>query len=399
MRFDVLLCQPRFRAVALALLSLLLGGVGQAEERLWLEATINGKPAHLAFDTGTTGLILFPRAVARLGLAFTNAPEDFELAPGEAPKGRTEECDLKIGATSVRTSFGYFEIPKMLDRVTDGVVGWRPVRENIVMVDASRGTVNCLAEAPGDVTNWIEFRLQTNSSVLLLEIPSGSGSQSNMAVDTGYDGGVKLSPNRWRVWKAAHADQPMTLEGYYTPQAGTVVSEQAWSEQLAIGPLQITEVVVTEADRADVALGQGYEATLGLAALKRLDLVIDGKRGIAYLRAKDTPPADYQYNRSGAVFVPRDLQSADLIGYVVEGSPAWEAGIRNGDVLTRIADLDVTRWRTDPAVLPLARFWTRPPGTKLELTLRRGKKVFEAEIVLRQILSPKKGPSLQVQHE
>ena len=101
----------------------------------------------------------------------------------------------------------------------------------------------------------------------------------------------------------------------------------------------------------------------------------------------------------GAVFTPVDLESEDLIARVVGGSPGWEAGIRNGDVLTRIGELDVTKWRTDPNVLPLARFWSRAAGTKLDLTLRRGKQVFKTEAVLRQILPPEASFSGNIPHE
>src|SRR5690242_15954824 len=78
----------------------------------------------------------------------------------------------------------------------------------------------------------------------------------------------------------------------------------------------------------------------------------------------------------------------DLIAHVVDGSPAHEAGIRNGDVLLKIADLDVTRWRTDPTVLPLSRFWQEPAGTKLRLTIRRGNETPEISVLLRNILPP-----------
>jgi C-terminal processing protease CtpA/Prc len=81
---------------------------------------------------------------------------------------------------------------------------------------------------------------------------------------------------------------------------------------------------------------------LGLEALKRLDLIVDGKHGMAYLRPKQTRSVPGDHNRLGAVFVPRDDQSDDLVAHVLEGSPAFEAGIRNGDVLLSIGGRDLT---------------------------------------------------------
>src|SRR5208282_245383 len=111
--------------------------------------------------------------------------------------------------------------------------------------------------------------------------------------------------------------------------------------------------------------------------------VVDGKRGVVWLRPKRTPPTPYWHNRLGAVFVPRTLQSDDLIAHVINGSPAFETGIRNGDRLLKIGDLDCTRWRSDPHVLPLSRFCDGPAGTKLEFTLQRGDSIFKTTAALR----------------
>ena len=370
-------------------------GAAQTDERLWVEARINGKPAHLAIDTAADDLGLFAEAAVRLGLSFTNAPKDARLGPGQVLAGTTEDCDVLFSGTSYRTSLRVLEIPAELDMDIDGVVGWSQLRSSTIRIDACQGTVTWLSNLPGDVTNWTKVEIETNSEVLRLKAPSRRGNPSIIVVDTGDTHGARLSPNQWRDWKAAHTNQPMTLASYYNPFAGIVVAEEAWAKELPIGPVLLKGVPVMEADKASIVFGS---TTLGLAALKRLELIIDGKNGIAYLRARETPPPAYEHNRLGAVFVPLDFQSQDLIGHVVEGSPAWEAGIRNGDVLLRIGELDATKWRTDPAVRS-KRFRTLPPGTKLELTLRRGKDVFKANVVLRQILSPETSSSVNVTHE
>jgi C-terminal processing protease CtpA/Prc len=94
----------------------------------------------------------------------------------------------------------------------------------------------------------------------------------------------------------------------------------------------------------------------------------------------------YKHNRLGAVFVPRDLQSDDLIAHVIVGSPAYEAGLQDGDILLKEDGRDVTNWRTGGT--PNTPFREQPAGTKLELTLKRGDKIFKTTAVLRNILPP-----------
>ena len=170
------------------------------------------------------------------------------------------------------------------------------------------------------------------------------------------------------------------------------VSEEIWTHEIAIGPLVLTDVPVMEENQRVVDLYSStqtqFQATLGFAALKRLNIAIDGKRGIAYLRPRQTPSLPYEHNRLGAAFVERDPTNDDLVANVADRSPAYEAEIRNDDVLLKIGELDATKWRTDPNVLPLSRFWYSPAGTKLELTLKRGDKVFTTTAVLRNILPP-----------
>jgi len=363
-----------------------------ADERILLDAAVNGRPARLVFDTGSSDLVLFRRGAERLGLKVTEPPRDVQVAPGEVTVGRTEECDLVLGITRARTSFRVFEPPSFLRMRVDGTVGWQPIRYNTIQVDAALRQATWLTNAPPETATWLKFRIRRQARVLSLEIAGQEDNRGVLTVDTGSSCGVALSPERWRAWRAAHTNQPATLLAGYMPGAGTVVTEESCAKELTFGPLMLTEVPVMPSNVAEQAMGSpGFEASLGMAALKRLDLIIDGDLGIAYLRPRNAPPATYEHNRLGAVFAPRDMEGVDLIAHVINGSPAYEAGVRSGDVLLKVGDLDVTKWRTDPTVLPLSRFWERSPGTKIELILKRGTQTIKVTAVLRQILAPDAG--------
>ena len=132
--------------------------------------------------------------------------------------------------------------------------------------------------------------------------------------------------------------------------------------------------------------------SVGLAALDRQDVIIDGKNGVVYFARQTTPVRPIRHNRLGAVFAPSDMQHDDLVAHVAAGSPAEMAGIRNGDLLLKIDAIDVTKWRTDPAVHVSSK-WQQPAGTTMNLTLKRDEKEFTARVTLRDILGPGLDPT------
>ena len=367
-----------------------LTALAQTDERLWVKATVNGQPIRLAFDTGSSRFLLFPKAAARLGLRVTNAPPDVKLKPGEVPMGRTEQCRVVIEeGDEVIASLGVVDVPPVLERGCDGVLGWGELSPVVVEINARAGVVSHLTNTPPDAANWVKLRILTNSSTLRLEVPRTAGSTSSISIDTGSPQGVQLSPPKWREWRAAHPGQRATEHADFVPATGLVVGEEVWASEISFGPLKLTEVPVIESSKTDIGIGgAGYEATLGLTALKRLDMILDCRTGVAYVQVRRSPPLPYQHNRIGAVFTPVSMEGGDLIAHVAERSPAAKAGIRNGDMLLKIDDLDATKWHSDPAVLPLSRFWERPAGTKLLLTLKRGQETLQTPVVLENILVP-----------
>ena len=362
-------------------------GAARADERLLVDARVGGKPGRFAFDSGASDMIVFPDGVERLGLRML-PPQTNAASSNGMITIYTALTRFELGENSFWTTFKVMGRPAYLDEGIDGLIGWLPVKRDIFRIDAAGLKVEPLTNAPDETASWMQFRV-AGGRMLTLQMPGAGSNIATVMVDTADDRGVSLSPRRWREWRAAHPRQPATLSAVIMPGFGVSVKEQCWAKELAFGPLTLTNVPVTEFNEAQAALGStNNEAILGIAALKQLDLIVDGKRGIAWVQPHAGPQPPYQHNRLGAVFAPGE--SDDLAASVATGSPAYEAGIRNGDVLLKIGDLDVTKWQTDPAVLPLSRFWNRPAGEKLELTLKRGAETLKKTVMLRDIFEPEK---------
>jgi len=358
------------------------------DDYLLVEAKINGQPVKLAFDTGAETTVLFRWAAEKFGLRITNAAPDAKPLPGKVAVGATETLNLTIWTRTIRSSFPVIDIPKGIRAEIGGVVAWSNLRDNIIHIDAGTRQFEFLDTVPRPAKKWLKFPIVRDRDVLTISLPDNGDGKKYIVLDTGAENrGVALRPQKWNEWIAAHPGRARTLEGYYMPAAGLVVEEVSWADKLALGPLNLTAVSVEKSNSAeDASYGPEFVAVLGLDALKHLDLIINGNKGLLYARDKGIviPP---NHNRIGAVFAPVALDKDELLAHVLEGSPAYAGGIRNGDILLAVDGTDATKWRSDTQTNE-GSHWERPAGTKTHLKLRRGTNEFETDLILKNLIGP-----------
>jgi hypothetical protein len=386
------------RLALAAIVCLATAGIFQrpaaADERVILNAMINGQPVRLAFDTGSSRSALFRDAASRLGVKAPQVPPEAAGQPGKIWVPISEPLTLSFGEISVTTSFGVLDsgVPAQFD----GFLAWSDVRDNILVISGQDRSLNVLDKLPKEVKRWPHWKLvdptwdDLASQWLGFQVTQTNGrSRSVIYLDTGDDGGVRLCGQQMNAWRAANPGAPVTMMAHYYPglSDGLVVREEYWATNLDLGgPLKLTGVPVSRSTDSENGV-DSYRAALGLFALQGLNVVVDGVAGEIYIQLT-TPPSDawtHSYNRIGAVFTPLNIHGGDLTAKVLPNSPAYAAGVRDGDTLTRIDDLDVTKWRTDPRILPLSRFWSRPAGTKINIGCQRGGTNLDFNLTLKEI--------------
>lgn len=373
-------------AGVILLCSFVVAPFAQVAERIKVDAKINGKPTRLIFDTGASHFILFRPTADRLGLKITNAPLLSRASGGTVPAGITEQCRLELWNKVIDTQFRVVEMSQGIRADMEGVLGWLPLQSNVFVFDGARENVRITKDVPPEALTWTKLSLSTNSLGLEIDLPEPDVGR-RIIVDTGMQGGILLNSARWDRWYTSRSNQPTTMNALFNFHDGVVVKPEGWADEVLLGPIRVNDVPVSEASPLFNAIS-GFEAVVGIYALRRLDLVVDGPNKVAYIRTAETRPLVYPHNRLGAVFVPQDRESDPLFAHVSKGSPAHLAGIRDGDLILKIGNLDVSEWRRNPAVMPLSRFWNSPAGTRLNLTLKRREEEFQLEVVLRDIITP-----------
>lgn len=283
------------------------------------------------------------------------------------------------------------EIPAWLPMYNEaeGIVGWPAARSNILYFALEEGIVAAaLEKIPDALPGWTKLSPVANEDTLILRFEDQT--LPNLIFDTGYEGGLLLAPEAWQEWSTAHPEARRTLASGWMSGQEMRSEVVAWAEEIAVGELVFHGVAVKEADPAFLRHTFGHNVVvIGVAALKRMELIVDHSAGSAYAITRSTSPSTPKHNRIGATFLPPNRDATELVARVLPGSPAATADIRDGDLLLRIDGRDVTGWRENPEAFQIDTL-SRPAGTTLLLTLKRdGIKILRF-VTTRDLLGPQK---------
>jgi len=361
------------------------------EERIFFKAHINGQPVKLAFDTGAKGPFLFRKTARRLNLKVQQPQSDVQSEPGAVKIDLTEKCRLRLidGGVESFIHFAVIDLPEYMNYDFDGIFGWGGLKHTIMEIYPSSRDIKIHNTLTIEKSEWQCLDIRTDLDILVIKMSNEDSTQDCLLVDTGQSSGLSVRKELWQQLFGDTEDQNTTYLAAYTPGVGLVTDKEKWVKEINLGDLRFHEIPVKTGVEANQALMKiGIDVIVGIEALSCYSWIVDGPAGKIYLKRTDLmrTPEKYAYNRLGAVFVPKDIQTSDsLIAHVIKGGPAYSAGIRNGDVLLRIGGLDATKWRTDPDIMPLSRFWEMPAGNKVYLVLMRDGKKQEITVTLKEI--------------
>jgi hypothetical protein len=259
----------------------------------------------------------------------------------------------------------------------------------ITAFDWDAGVVRLLAVLPEELDGWTAWPMRAGAPVVIVEVPTAAPDAGSTALmlDSGDPSGLALPRAEWLRQAARAGAKRWTVKGSYAPGRGFAADLERWAEDFELGGLTVPGLPVRSTSHPIMATWR-LDAVGGLLAMSCFDMIVDGPRERVWLRPRKKPGLPWDYNRLGAAFIPKSLNEPELVATVGLGTPAAEAGIEDGDLLLAIGDLDVTKWQTNPTVLPLSRFWAQPAGTELRLRLSRDGKPYRVRVTLRELFQP-----------
>jgi tetratricopeptide (TPR) repeat protein len=284
------------------------------------DVRINDKPVRYIYDTGAGITLVHARSAKRLGLNLTEPPSSPKPAPGSVNVGRTELCRLTAGRETHTLRLATVHLPwpwaGLFD--IDGVIGWPDLADDFFAIDAADDAIKSLDCLPQCTNGWLKLPLYRHTDVLALEVPRTDGKTGVLEVDTGNPDGISLSPARWKEWRAAHRHAHGAWQFNFMPGSGPTIGRQYVAEDVAIGPLNWWQVVIRKARVTETSIADAadvFEGSIGIEALRQLNLIIDRTNHLAYMRRNPDWTPSHVSRRSDIPWAAACTNSTVRLGF------------------------------------------------------------------------------------
>lgn len=353
---------------------------------IYVQVTLNGRgPYTFLVDTGGHTLIS-PRAAKEAGLTSVGASVTSGAGEKTETTGFARYDEIALGPVRLTDQTGF--VTNIYDEAieglpVDGMLGFELFARFAVRIDYGAQTLTLWtfdSFSPQGAGTAIPFAFYDHLPYvtgLIDDMPArfdiDTGSRSEVDITTPFVARMGL--------RARYRPGISAITGWGV--GGASRSYVVRLPSLSLGSVKADNVVagLSEA-RAGSISDANYEGNVGSGLLKRYVATFDYARQVLYLKPLEPAPADAgRYDRSGMWINAAD--DGFLVTAVAEQTPAAEAGLTAGDLITAI-DGEAAQ----PEALSDARTLLRalPAGRKLNLTVRRAGAERTVALVLRDLI-------------
>ncbi len=218
----------------------------------------------------------------------------------------------------------------------DGILGWDVIKDNVWRINYPNREHQFTTDLPKQVKNWKNISLVKGSEYAQIKDPNGK----QVILDTGAQYAVYIAKKDWEAFKLSYPDAFVSVYNGYSPAAGGFYAlECMYIKNYNVGNLTFNNIVACEsfADPKTMGLSKEIDVILGIEALFQREFWIDGKNHKIYFsKERHNAPLAPAFNLIGGTFTLDKSGKPPYRAVVAQWSPAWVAGLRNGDILLSI---------------------------------------------------------------
>jgi len=324
-----------------------------AGTRIFVRATINGRPVLAMLDSGASSTVLDRRFASSLGLS-PKGDLTGQGAGGSTQYSVVQGVTVKLGDLSWNggdaVAIDLSAVEKQVGHPLPMVLGGELFRDAVVEIDFKRRRIA--------FHNPLSYRAAPDAHAVALT-PAGEnqaisvlveGRAAKLLFDLGNAGAVDLFPRFWE--QSGFADNRRASTTFAGGVGGMSVQKVTMLRTIALGGATFKELPSRLEDRqSSLAARSGdLDGNIGMGVLSRFHLVVD----FPHRRVLFAPPVDvntpFRVNHAGLTLRPGSTGSKVL--YVAPESPAAIAGVNVGDVIVAVdgysADGKNGMWQDGP---------------------------------------------------
>ncbi|HUU96046.1 MAG TPA: aspartyl protease family protein [Phycisphaerae bacterium] len=407
----------RYIVTALAALVVLLGGQSRQEpvaesrpatehktaaipfelssNKPFVQVRVNDSdPLWFIFDTGAGGCCVARKRADLMGLEL-EGEKQVHTGAGEGAlvsiattKGVTFSVGGVKAVNQAPTVVSLDHVAAYEGRAVDGLLGHSFIRRFAVEIDYANRTIhlhdpNTYAYSGPGRAIPIKFLGHLVVVRASITVPGRDPIAGDFVVDTGSRLALVLNRPFVEENKLVEA-MPKTLAATIGGGAGGECKGYAGRlESMQLGPFLIRQPVVTlSQDRTGVLASPSFAGIIGGPILRRCRVFFDYQHAQLILEPYARVPAPYEYDMSGTFLIAESPDFKRLkVQSVAEDSPAAEAGLHRGDVITAIDGRPAAEF-----TLEQVRQLFKKPGRECRLDVHRGDEHFRTKLRLRRLI-------------
>lgn len=366
------------------------------DARLYVPVRVNDGPVRwFILDTGAEPTVLDVGLADALGLAVTDAGAQTGAGRGSMRQGRTRDVRLRVGEVPLVAPTAVVgpidsTLARFTGRAAPGIVGSQFFREHVVEIDFRTRTLTLHAPATYRYRGTgvvVPLRMWGGVPIVdgALVAPGGRKISARLLVDLGTKATLLVAEPfivRNRLMDAFPRRVVNTLGagiGGETRYAFVRLPRLA----VGAGDGVAADGVVAGLSVEGTLRSEGYDALLGAEFLRRHRVIFDYARDRMILEPSPAAGPPAELDMSGAYFTAHGPARRRFeVLHVVDGSPAAEAGLREGDELV-LADGRAAGDYTLGALRDLLRSGA---GREVRLVVARGGERLERVVRLRRLV-------------
>jgi len=352
---------------------------------IYIQVTVNGHPLHFLLDTGGAN-ILTPEAARSAGIASKGALQGGGVGKKSVNTSLGKVDNLTLGGkvTLHDQIFGVLPLPgfsAVEGTPFDGLVGYEVFKRFVVKIDYADRELTLMRPGdfkPADAGTAVPF-------TFLGHIPGVKGAIDGLSGEFEIDTGSRAALTLWAPFVKAndlasrYQASPETVVGWGV--GGSASGRIARGSTLMIGSVAVHDPLIELSTAKQGAGADKFIAgNIGGEILRHFTVTFDYANQHLYLKPNRDYGSPMDYDRSGMWINAAD--DGFVVKSVMPGGPADRAGLKVGDVITAVNGKPAAGL----ALSDLRRMLSHEaPGTRVMVTLKRGKSVHTATFVLRTI--------------